>query len=131
MQNGTAPAARDNALDRIEQAVFDINNEYVAEHAGSPEPIDHLIVFTNGDTAGFVFAELYRGDDRPLNSDELIGMWRDRVGEIAGMKELTFSGGDNIGDARFRNLTDLYFDAAERTLYVVDSGNNRILSVEF
>ena len=97
MQNGTAPAARDSALERIEQAVFDINDEYVAEHAGSPEPIDHLIVFTNGDTAGLVFAELYRGDDRPLNSDELIGMWRDRVGEIPGMKELTFSGGDNIG----------------------------------
>ena len=97
MQNGTAPVVRDDALSRIEQAVFDINDEYVAAHAGADDPIDHLIVFTSGDTDGLIFAELYRGDDRPLNSDELITMWRDRVGEIAGMKELTFSDGDHIG----------------------------------
>jgi multidrug efflux pump subunit AcrB len=97
MQNGTAPAVRDDALARIEQAVFDINDEYVEEHVGSEDPIDHLIVFTDGDSGGFIFAELYRGEDRPLNSDELITMWRDRVGEIPGMKELAFSGGDHIG----------------------------------
>jgi len=97
MQNGTAPVIRDDALSRIEQAVFDINEEYLAAHPGAADPIDHLIVFTSGDTGGFIFAELYRGEDRPLSSDELIGMWRDRVGEIAGMKELTFSGGDHIG----------------------------------
>ena len=97
MQNGTAPATRDEALAHLEQAVFDINDGYVAEHPGSEDPIDHLIVFTSGDTGGLIFAELYRGEDRPLNSDELIAMWRERVGEIPGMKELTFSGGDHIG----------------------------------
>ena len=97
MQNGTAPVVRDDTLSRIEQAVFDINDEYVTAHPGADDPIDHLIVFTSGDTGGLIFAELYRGDDRPLSSDELITMWRDRVGEIAGMKELTFSGGDHIG----------------------------------
>ena len=97
MQNGTAPAVRDDALSRVEQAVFDINDEFVAEHPGSDDPIDHLIVFTTGDTGGLIFAELYRGDDRSLNSDELITMWRDRVGEIAGIKELNFSGGDHVG----------------------------------
>jgi len=97
MQNGTAPATRDSALARIEQAVFDINDEFVDENPGSDDPIDHLIVFTSGDTGGFIFAELYRGEDRVLGSDTLIEMWRDRVGEIAGIKELTFSGGDNVG----------------------------------
>ncbi len=97
MQNGTAPVVRDDALSRIEQAVFDINEEYLAAHPGAADPIDHLIVFTSGDTGGFIFAELYRGEDRPLTSDELITMWRDNVGEISGMKELTFSGGDHIG----------------------------------
>lgn len=97
MQNGTAPAVRDDALSRIEQAVFDINDEFIAENPEAGDPIDHLIVFTDGDSGGFVFAELYRGEDRPLNSDDLIGMWRDRVGEIPGIKELTFSGGDHIG----------------------------------
>jgi len=97
MQNGTAPAGRDVALLAIEQAAFDINDEYVAANPGAEDPIDHLIVFTGGDTGGFIFAELYRGEDRPLNSDEIITMWRDKVGEVAGMKELTYSGGDHIG----------------------------------
>jgi multidrug efflux pump subunit AcrB len=97
MQNGTAPSVRDTALDRIESAVFEINEEYVAANPDSGEPIDHLIVFTNGDSGGQIFAELYRGKNRPLNSDEIINIWRDKVGEIAGMKELTFSGGDHVG----------------------------------
>jgi len=97
MQNGTAPAVRDLALSRLEQAVFDINDEFVAVHPGAEDPIDHLIVFTNGDNGGVIFAELYRGDDRALDSDEIITLWRDKVGEIAGMKELTYSGGDHIG----------------------------------
>ncbi|MDX1405032.1 MAG: efflux RND transporter permease subunit [Woeseiaceae bacterium] len=97
MQNGTAPSVRDDALSRIEQAVFDINDEFVAQNPDAGEPIDHLIVFTSGDTGGFIVAELYRGDDRPLDSDELIEMWRERVGEIAGIKDLVFSGGDHVG----------------------------------
>ncbi len=97
MQNGTAPVVRDAALSKIEQAVFDINDEFVAANPGADDPIDHLIVFTNGDTGGLIFAELYRGEDRSLNSDEIITMWRDKVGEVPGMKELTYSGGDHIG----------------------------------
>jgi multidrug efflux pump subunit AcrB len=97
MQNGTAPAVRDAALSRIEQVVFDINDEYIVEHPGSDDPIDHLMGFTTGDTGSLIFAELYRGEDRPLSSDELITMWRDRVGDIAGIKDLIFSGGEHVG----------------------------------
>ncbi len=97
MQNGTAPAARDAALSRIEQVIFDINDEHIDANPGADDPIDHLIVFTNGDTAGVIVAELYRGDDRPISSDELMNMWRERIGEIPGIKELIFSGGDHVG----------------------------------
>ena len=97
MQNGTPPSVRDVALDKIEQAVFDINEEFIVANPDAEDPVDHLIVFTNGDTGGQIFAELYRGEDRSLDSDEIIGKWREKVGEIPGMKELTYSGGDHIG----------------------------------
>jgi multidrug efflux pump subunit AcrB len=97
MQNGTAPSARDAALLRIEQVIFDINDEFIAENPGADDPIDHLIVFTNGDTGGVIVAELYRGDDRPITSDELMNTWRERIGEIPGIKDLIFSGGDHVG----------------------------------
>ena len=96
MESGTAPAVRDRAIEKIEQAVFDINDEYIAANPQGEDPIDHFIVFTQGDFGGMMFAELYRGEDRPLNSDELTAMWRDRVGEIPGVKQLVFSGGQHI-----------------------------------
>lgn len=115
MQNGTSPNVRDKALDRIEGAVFEINEEYVSANPAADDPIDHLIVFTDGDTGGFIFAELYRGEDRPLDSDEIIAMWREKVGEIAGMKELTYSGGDHIGGGAplSFNLTGNNYEALE------------------
>jgi len=97
MENGSPPSARDRVISSLEKAAFDINADFIADHADSDEPIDHLIAFTQGDTGGMLFAELYRGDDRPLNSDQLIAMWRERVGEMAGVKQLVFSGGQHIG----------------------------------
>ena len=97
MENGTAPLVRDRALTRIEQSLVDINDDFVAANPESAEPLEHFIVFTESDTSGMMFAELHRGDDRPMSSDELIAEWRERVGEIPGVKELVFSGGQMIG----------------------------------
>ena len=95
--NGTAPEVRDVALERVEIAALEINAEYIDANLESVDLIDHVGVFTQGDIGGFVLAEIYKGEDRPMQADEIIGLWREKVGEIAGMKELTFSGGDNVG----------------------------------
>jgi multidrug efflux pump subunit AcrB len=97
MQNGTAPQVRNAALERLEQALLDINQEYVEANPGVMEPVNHVAVFTQGDTGGMVFVELPMDEDRPLNGDDITAMWRDRVGEIAGVKELDFSDGDGFG----------------------------------
>jgi multidrug efflux pump subunit AcrB len=96
MESGTAPAVRDRAIEVLENAAFDINEEYVGANAGADDPIDHFIVFTQGDFGGMMFAELDRGGDRLLDSDELTALWRERVGEIPGVKQLTFAGGQHI-----------------------------------
>ena len=97
MQNGTAPAVRNMALDRIEEAALVINAEYLESNSGSPEPIDHIGVFTRGDTEGTVVVEIYIGEDRPMEAEEITDLWRQKVGEIPGVKELTFSDGIHIG----------------------------------
>ena len=91
MQNGTAPRIRNAALDRLEQAALELNEAWVAENPGADPPINHLGVFTQGDTGGQIFAEMPMDENRPLNGEDIEIMWRDRVGEIAGVKELTFS----------------------------------------
>ncbi|MFQ5548572.1 MAG: efflux RND transporter permease subunit [Woeseia sp.] len=97
MQNGTAPSMRNAALERIERAVLDINAEYVEQNPGSPEPVDHIGVFTDRDTEGDVFVEIYKGEDRPMEYEQITDLWREKVGEIAGVKELIFSDGQHIG----------------------------------
>ena len=97
MQDGTAPAVRNAALSRLERAALDLNAERVAEYPDEIAPIRHLGVFTQGDVGGIIFAEMPLDEDRPLNGDDIEVMWRERVGEIPGVKELTFSGGDNVG----------------------------------
>jgi len=71
MENGTAPEVRNAALDRIERAILDLNDEYIAENPGLDPMIAHIGSFT--------------------------ALWRERVGEIPGVKELTFADGDHFG----------------------------------
>ncbi|MGB5543422.1 MAG: efflux RND transporter permease subunit [Gammaproteobacteria bacterium] len=116
MQNGTAPQVRNAALDRLEQAALDLNQAWLKDNPDDDKPVNHLGVFTQGDTGGMIFAEMPMNDDRPLNGEDIEIMWRDRVGEIPGVKELTFSGGTNIGgDAPLSfNLTGANYDSLEQ-----------------
>jgi multidrug efflux pump subunit AcrB len=99
MHNGTAPQVRNAALDRLELAVLEINEEYVAANPGAEEPVNHVAVFTDGDTRGFIFVEMPMDEQRPLNGPDITAMWREKAGDIAGVKELDFSDGDGFGGA--------------------------------
>ena len=97
MQTGTAPAVRNAALTKVEQAVLAINSEYVAAHPGVDDPVNHVGVFTGSDNQGFVFVEMPMDENRPLNGDDILEMWREKVGEIPGVKEMDFSDGNGLG----------------------------------
>jgi multidrug efflux pump subunit AcrB len=116
MQDGTAPAVRNAALGRLEQAILDVNDEYVAANPGVDDPVNHVGVFTRGDTSGIIFVEMPMDEDRPLNGDDLVAMWREKAGEIPGVKELDFSDGRNVGGGvpLSFNLTGPNYDSLER-----------------
>jgi multidrug efflux pump subunit AcrB len=55
-------------------------------------------------------------DDRPLQVDDITGLWRERIGEIPGVRELTFHDGEHFGGGpplSFR-LSGENFDSLER-----------------
>ncbi|MGI9222101.1 MAG: efflux RND transporter permease subunit [Woeseiaceae bacterium] len=97
MENGTAPEVRNAAMDRIEGALLDLNEEYNAENPDLPPMIQHIGTFTSGDKAGFAFVELPMIAGRPLEVSDVANLWRERVGEIAGVKELKFQDGQGFG----------------------------------
>ena len=97
MQTGTPPDKRNEALDRLEEAILQVNGDYVRNNPDAQEPVNHVGVFTNGATGGLIFVELPLNEDRPLEPDDITKMWRANTGEIPGVRELTFSDGNNIG----------------------------------
>ena len=97
MQNGTAPHVRNAAIDQVEGALLELNDEYVRENPDSLPVIQNIGVFTRGDTGARMFVEIPFTSDRPFEMTEVTQMWRDRVGEIPGMKELKFQAAGHIG----------------------------------
>ncbi|MFK8016493.1 MAG: efflux RND transporter permease subunit [Gammaproteobacteria bacterium] len=97
MQNGSSPALRNEALERIEASLFDVVDEYDRAHPESIRPIKHAATFTNGDTSGTMVVELPIDENRPLDNKEVTQMWRNALPDIAGVRELTFSDADNLG----------------------------------
>lgn len=97
MESGTAPEFRNRALDKIEQAILTMNEEYVAENPDLDPMIAHIGSFTTSDTSAIAWTELPMVDDRPLEVSDVTNMWRDRVGEIPGVKKLVFLDGNHFG----------------------------------
>ena len=115
MQSGTAPQVRNAAISRVEGALLELNREYVEEHPDSLPIIQNIGAFTRGDTGGILFVEIPFTEDRPFEMKEVTQMWRDRVGEIPGMKDLKFSAAGHLGgDAPLSfKLSGSNYDALE------------------
>jgi multidrug efflux pump subunit AcrB len=97
MQAGTAPQTRNEVVDRIEGTLLGMNADFVAENPDSLPMISHLSAFGQGDTAASMIVELPRSSDRPFEGVDITGMWRERVGEIPGVKDMTFSHMQHLG----------------------------------
>jgi multidrug efflux pump subunit AcrB len=97
MQSGTSPAARNKAIDRIETTLLGLNEEFKRENPGSLPMIEHLGVFTRGDTGATMFVEIPMDTNRPFEAYEITDLWREEIGEIPGLKELTFEDAGHIG----------------------------------
>ena len=97
MQSGSAPEERDRITSILEDTLFEMNDEYVAGNPDSLPLISHVGVFTQGETGAFIFVEMPKSEDKPMEGAEIIEEWRQRVGEFAGVKELIFSGTNQFG----------------------------------
>lgn len=97
MESGTPESERDKALLKIESALLDLNDEHARNNPDSLPMVQHLGVFTRGETGAVMFVELPMTQDRPFDMDEVTSMWRDRIGEIPGMKELDFQAAGGFG----------------------------------
>ncbi len=115
MEAGTPPSQRDAALTFIESELLSMNEEYVREHPGELPMIQHLGIFTRGDLAAQLFVEIPMTQERPYSMTEIAAMWRDRVGEIPGIRDLKFQSenGFDSGDPINLRLSGANYEALE------------------
>jgi multidrug efflux pump subunit AcrB len=98
LADGSAPTVRDAALERMQSAIEQVESEYRAEFPEAETGlIKHTLVFTGGDTGGTLLVELTKGETRSWDAYEITNRWRERVGEIAGAKELRIFASTNPG----------------------------------
>jgi multidrug efflux pump subunit AcrB len=74
-----------------------MNEEYVKDNPDTLPMMRHIGIFTQGETGAFIFVEMPQSEERPFNGDVISKRWRERAGEFAGVKELTFSHASHFG----------------------------------
>ena len=99
MNAGTPIAERNKVMQRVEEAIYKLNNDYAATHDGE-QLLDALFSRSWGDTQANFTAELTKSENRTLNTFQLVDRWRDYVGEIPGVRTLNFTASSNAGGSK-------------------------------
>lgn len=91
MREGSSDQQMRDALDTVEHAILEIDNEYQQSTGGDVGFIKHRIVVSDSDNLGLTMLELTKSQDRDIKSTDIVTQWRARVGDIAGAKLVNFS----------------------------------------
>ncbi len=94
MVDGTAPHERNKVIERIYQAALDVAEE---NKTHGKSFIKHVMIFTNGNTQASFVLELVKAEKRELSAYDIEKLWRNRIGEVPGTRELRFYAGTNAG----------------------------------
>lgn len=98
MQTGTPEEDRNATVLKLEQAVYDVEADYLANKpANTLSPLQHVVSFTETATRGTVIVEMPREGKVGMDGDELADLWREKVGELPGVRNVQFTNGANFG----------------------------------
>ena len=97
MQNGTPTTERNDVLLYLERALYEVRDDYLRETPDGTDPLKHVATFTEGPTSGQIIVEMPMAETQTITGDQLSALWRERAGDIPGVRELRFSDGNNLG----------------------------------
>jgi multidrug efflux pump subunit AcrB len=73
-------------------------NETIKAEPGNPDGIvQHVMVLSFSENSARIIVNLVPSEDRKIDTFTFINRWREAVGKVPGINELTFSGGTNSG----------------------------------
>ncbi len=110
MVEGTPEEKTLKAIERVKNALLDIDREYsqkVGKETGAV--LKHLFAFTRSQTEGQMVAELVKDENAVIKGNEVVRLWKEKVGEIPGVAHLTIGGATGPGqgpDINFKLVGD-------------------------
>lgn len=121
MNEGTPAKVTHSALDRIQHALREVNAEISAEHnLSNTGAVRTIFSWSGSDTSGQVVVELMKEENAVVTAPEVERRWREKLGEIPGARQLSFSSASGPGggaDLAFqlvgKNLEQLQLAAAD------------------
>lgn len=82
----------------LEEAGLALNEDPALHTAEGAGPVAHLFAFLNGTASAELYLELTPSEARPeLSTSDVLENWKQRVGPLEGVSELTFSAFEDFG----------------------------------
>ena len=97
MEKGTPAAQRNAALLSIEDALYRTRDQYLENNPGAVDPLKNVATFSQPSNSGIVLVETPPAESQTLSLEALITRWRESVGQLPGVRSMTFSGGSHLG----------------------------------
>ncbi len=98
MVRGTPDYKTREALQRMRDALGEIEAEYQQQHGAGERFYQHVFSYSVEGRIGFFMLELVRPDVRKLQASEVVHRWREKVGDIPGARVLSFTELEGPGD---------------------------------
>lgn len=92
MNEGTAPAKTEDAVRRIQEALWEVDRQVSRENGLEPgSVVTSVMSWVNSDTQGEIITELVK-EGTLISGPEVLRRWREEAGSIPGVKTLGFEG---------------------------------------
>lgn len=97
MREGSSDKQIRDAMATMENAIIDLEKDYLADDEDNSALVDHRLVMSDDGHIGIIMLELVKSEKRTLESRDIIKLWRERVGDIAGTKLISYSSIEDAG----------------------------------
>jgi multidrug efflux pump subunit AcrB len=120
LEDGAPESMIQDIIGQMNKDLQQVNEDIKADKDSDINVAEHMFAYIQGGTRGMIQVELNKSDDRPANPKDIELLWRKKVGDIAGTKELTFRSTMSMGsgapislDLRGRNTENVEKAAEE------------------
>jgi len=101
MAEGSTAEQTIKSITIVEQKLNEIHEEVKAEYGIGVK--QHSVTWSNNNTGAYMWTELVKSENMPINQYKFTDMWRDRVGQLPSVQEVSFgNGGPGGGGVGYR-----------------------------